>query len=151
MAEEREGAEPTSEESGCAVIARLCAAVNAHDLDALTACFAADFRNETPAHPSRAFVGAEQVRKNWSMIFGAIPDVSADLVRCVSDGDQVWSEWEHRGTRPDGSRHLLRGVVLFGVGAGLLTSARFYLEPVDESGDGVDDAVRRQVTAQAAS
>ncbi|MEY2570523.1 MAG: hypothetical protein QOE63_873 [Acidimicrobiaceae bacterium] len=133
------------------VVERLCAATNAHDLDAVVACFAPDYRNETPLHPDRGFVGAEQVRRNWTQIFGAIPDVSAVIVRHALDGDVVWSEWEHRGTRPDGSAHLMRGVILFEVVGGLIASARFYLEPVDEQGGTVDDAVRRQVTPQASS
>jgi limonene-1,2-epoxide hydrolase len=133
------------------VVEGLCAATNAHDLDAVVACFAPDYRNETPLHPDRGFVGAEQVRRNWTQIFGAIPDVSAVILRHAADGDLVWSEWEHRGTRPDGSAHLMRGVILFEVVGGLIASARFYLEPVDEQGGTVDDAVRRQVTPQASS
>ena len=61
------------------------------------------------------------------------------------DGDAVWSEWEHRGTRPDGSAHLMRGVVIFLVRDGRAASARFYLEPVETRSGGVDEAVRRQV------
>ena len=39
----------------------------------------------------------------------------------------------------------MRGVVIFGVADGLLTWARFFLEPVQQGGGNVDDAVRRQV------
>ena len=69
------------------------------------------------------------------------------MLRSAVNGDEVWSEWEHRGTRRDGSAHVMRGVVIFGVGNGLLTWARFYLEPVQEGGENVDAAVRRQVAA----
>lgn len=62
------------------------------------------------------------------------------------DGDVVWTEWEHRGTRRDGSPHLMRGVVIFGVVDGLAAWARFYLEPVQQAAGTVDDAVNRQVT-----
>jgi hypothetical protein len=130
-----------------AMLDRLCQATNDHDIDALVACFAADYRNETPAHPERGFVGSDQVRKNWTQIFGAIPDLSATVTRRAIDGDTVWSEWEHRGTRPDGTAHLMRGVVIFGVVDGVAGWARFYLEPVQDGGGGVDDAVRRQVSA----
>lgn len=41
-------------------------AVNAHDLDGIVACFALDYRNETPAHPMRGFVGRDQVRTTRS-------------------------------------------------------------------------------------
>jgi ketosteroid isomerase-like protein len=58
----------------------------------------------------------------------------------------VWSEWEHRGTRPDGTPHLMRGVIVLTVNGGLIASARFYLEPVDEGDRDVDAAVQGQVS-----
>lgn len=130
-----------------AVVERLRAATNDHDLKALVDCFSADYRNETPAHPERGFTGREQVRRNWEQIFAAIPDITADVLDCVVDGDTAWTEWEHRGTRPDGTAHLMRGVVIFGIADGRAAWARFYLEPVQEGGGTVDAAVRRQVTS----
>lgn len=125
---------------------RLCTATNAHDLDGVVACFAQDYRNETPAHPARGFVGREQVRRNWQQIFGFVPDVTAIVLASSVDGDTVWSEWQHAGTRPDGTKHLMRGVIIFGLSNGLASSARFYLEPVDPDPADVDVAVHRQVT-----
>jgi ketosteroid isomerase-like protein len=127
------------------VLERLRDATNAHDLPAIVACFATDYRNETPVHPARGFVGNDQVRRNWTQILAAVPDVSTRIVASVTAGDTVWSEWEHRGTRRDGSAHLMRGVIVFTVHEGLVAAARFFLEPVDEAGDGVDSAVRHQV------
>jgi ketosteroid isomerase-like protein len=127
------------------VISRLVDATNAHDLDALAGCFASDYRNETPAHPARGFTGREQVRRNWQQIFAAVPDVEATVVSTAVDGDAVWSEWAMAGTRADGSTHRMAGVMIFGVRGAEIASARFYLEPLDEDGGGVDDAVR-QVT-----
>src|SRR6478735_10286292 len=100
------------------VISRLVDATNAHDLDALAGCFAPDYRNETPAHPARGFSGREQVRRNWQQIFAAVPDLHAVVLRSAVAGDTVWSEWEMSGTRRDGTAHLMRGVILFGVNAG---------------------------------
>ena len=128
-----------------ALVDRLCRATNAHDLDAVVACFAPDYRNETPAHPERGFTGSEQVRKNWQQIFAMIPDLGAEVLRFAVEGDTVWSEWEHRGTRPDGSRHVMRGVVIFGVDAGVAAWARFYLEPVELGGGDVDAFRERQL------
>ena len=128
-----------------AMVERLCRATNARDLDALVACFADDYRNEAPAHPERGFTGREQVRKNWQEIFSVIRDVHAVVLRVAVDGDTAWSEWEHRGTRPDGSAHLMRGVVIFGVTGCVAAWARFYLEPVQEKGDDVDIFRRRQL------
>jgi ketosteroid isomerase-like protein len=128
-------------------LARLERATNAHDVNEVVACFAEDYRNDTPAHPERSFTGREQVRRNWEQIFAFIPDLVANLLRSAVHGDEVWSEWEHRGTRRDGSAHLMRGVIIFGLGNELLTWARFYLEPVQEGGGNIDAAVRRQVGA----
>jgi ketosteroid isomerase-like protein len=127
-----------------AFIERLRRATNAHDLDALVGCFAPDFRNDTPAHPARSFAGRDQVRRNWSQIFAAVPDLTAS-VTWTADQQTVWSEWEMRGTRRDGTAHLMRGVVIFGVQDGLAGWARFYLEQVETGGDDADAAVRRTV------
>lgn len=128
-----------------AMVHRLCRATNARDLDALTACFAPDYRNETPAHPNRGFTGRDQVRRNWEQIFAVISDLHAEVLRWAVQGDTVWSEWEHRGTRPDGSAHVMRGVVIFGVEDGAAAWARFYLEPVQEGGADADQFRERQL------
>lgn len=60
------------------------------------------------------------------------------------DGDAIWSEWEMSGTR-DGLRHLMRGVIIFSVPEERASRARFYLEPVDPGGGGVDAAVSQIV------
>lgn len=129
-----------------ALLERLHEATNRHDLDAIVDCFAPEYVNETPAHPARGFTGREQVRRNWTQILAAIPDVQTRTIRSVIDGDTVWAEQEHTGTRPDGTAHLMRGVVIFTVAAGRFAHARFYLEPVAEDGDKVDDVIRRQLS-----
>ena len=105
------------------MVERLRRATNEHDLEALVGCFAADYRNETPAHPERGFTGRDQVRRNWDADLRRHPGRRrAEVLRCAVDGDTVWTEWEHRGTRPDGSPHLMRGVVIFGVDDGLVAA-----------------------------
>ena len=133
------------EDRPAATVRRLQEAVASRDLEAVVACFGAQYRNETPVHPERGFIGRDQVRQNWTQIFAAIPDIEAEVVRLAVDGSVVWSEWEHRGTRPDGSPHLMRGVIIFGVEHGLIEWARFYLEPVETGGGGVSEAIRKQV------
>jgi ketosteroid isomerase-like protein len=128
-------------DDGLALIERLRHATDAHDLDAIVDCFTEDYVNETPVHPARGFVGRAQVRENWSRILGAISDLSASVLRATVDGDLVWTEWEMRGTRPDGGSHLRRGVIVFGVRDDRIASARFYLEPVDDASADVDAAV----------
>lgn len=132
-------------------VRRLCQAVVKHDLEALVDCFAEDYSNETPAHPRRGFGGREQVRTNWRRIFDGVPDITAEVLGAVVDGDQVWSEWEMRGTRLDGGTHLMRGVIIFGVSQGRADWARFYLEPVDAGDDGIDDAVAQVIASRDAS
>ncbi|HEY1454940.1 MAG TPA: nuclear transport factor 2 family protein [Candidatus Dormibacteraeota bacterium] len=131
--------------SGLALAFRLCSAVNSHDLQALGACFAEEFVNETPMHPARSFHGREQVMRNWAQIFAGVPDIEAELVRSSADGDTVWSEWEMRGTRRDGAPHLMRGVSIFQARGDRFESVRFYLEPVEQGGVLVDAAVTRAV------
>lgn len=127
------------------MVQRLAEATNAHDLDALVACFGEDYVNETPIHPGRGFRGRDQVRKNWEQIFAFVPDVRAEVIRTALDGDTIWSEWEMTGTRPDGSAHRMRGVIVFGVTGATASWARFYLEPVDDEPGDVDEAVLEQV------
>jgi ketosteroid isomerase-like protein len=127
------------------VVDRLRAATNAHDLDAIADCFSETYRNETPAHPGRGFTGRAQVRSNWQQIFAGVPDVTAEVIRTAVDGDEVWTEWEMRGTRRDGHPHLMRGVIIFGVADNTVAWARFYLEPVDAGEEGAEGAVRRIV------
>lgn len=127
------------------VTSRIVEAIAAHDLDRLVACFAVDVRSETPAHPGRDFVGREQVRRNWRQIFGAVPDIEADIVRAAVDGPVEWTELEFHGHRPDGTPHRMRGVTVNTVADGLVTAVRFYLEPVDDSAVDADAAVARIV------
>lgn len=127
------------------VVDRLVQATNRHDLDGIVACFAARYRNETPAHPTRGFVGDDQVRRNWAQLLAGVPDLTAQVLACAVDGDTVWSEWHLAGTRRDGAPHEMRGVIIFAVLDGQVSAARFYLEPVEHDSGTVDDAVRRAV------
>lgn len=136
---------------GTALLQRLAAAVNSHDLDAVEGCFAPGYRNETPAHPAQGFTGRSQVRRNWEQIFTFVPDITARVLRQCRDGEMVWSEWEMSGTRRDGTAHQMAGVVLFGVGDGLFSWARFYLMPVQTGGPGPDAAVRQHIHADPAA
>jgi ketosteroid isomerase-like protein len=122
---------------------RLRDVTNAHDLDGIVGCFRDDYALTAPCHPSRSFVGTEQVRRNWAGIFAAVPDLQVDVVAATADGDTVWSEWEMRGTRPDGGAHLMRGVIVFEVVAGRAGAARFFVEPVDADTTTADQAIGR--------
>jgi len=137
-----------------AVIDRLLKATNAHDLEALVACFSPDYVNETPAHPTRGFTGSDQVRRNWTQIFDAVPDLVAEVIALAEgtaraqDSGHVWTEWQMSGSRGDGTPHLMQGVIIFTVEGDRITAARFYLEPVETSSGDVDMAVAAQMAGQ---
>jgi ketosteroid isomerase-like protein len=109
------------------IVERLVAATNAHDLEALVNCFAPEYVNETPAHPARGFRGLDQVRRNWTTIFNAVPNITCRVTAAAVDGDRVWSEWEMTGTRRDGTPHAMAGVIIFDVAGNQIVAARFYL------------------------
>ena len=97
------------------VLERLRDAQNRHDLDAFVACFDPQYRSEQPLHPDRAFVGREQVAKNWAEVFAGVPDFQAELLRSAEQNDTGWAEWHWHGTRTDGTPLDMRGVTIFGV------------------------------------
>jgi ketosteroid isomerase-like protein len=130
-----------------AVIERLQAAINAHDLDALVGCFTPGYVSETPAHPARDFVGSAHVRRNWGQILEGVPDLSAELVRSTVVGDTVWTEWDWTGTRRDGQPHHMAGVTIQGVEGDAIAWVRFYMEVVEAAGQGNEAAIDRSFGA----
>jgi len=114
-----------------AVVYRLRDAVNAHDLDALVDCFDREFHSQLPTFPDASFVGNENVRRNWEMIFTSVPDIAAEIVRSTTAStNTVWAEWQQEGTQRDGRSHLARGIVIFTIADGRIASNRFYVHPV---------------------
>ena len=134
------------ESQALSVHERMHQALNAHDIDAFVELFSPDYRSEQPAHPDRQFGGREQVRENWGGTFQEVPDFRADLLRSVVSGDTTWSEWDWYGTRKDGTRLEMRGVVLMGVQDGQIAWARLYMEFVERAGGGIGEVVRRMRT-----
>ena len=121
---------------------RLLDAMNAHDLDAFAACFADDYRSEQPAHPERAFRGADQARRNWEGVFAGVPDFAAELLAlAVAEGGVELAEWRWTGTHVDGSEFAMRGATVFGVEDGRLAWGRLYMEPVEQGGSDIDEMV----------
>jgi uncharacterized protein YndB with AHSA1/START domain len=113
----------------------LRSAINAHDPQQVAACFTADFNSERPLRPHEGFVGNARVQENWARIFAGLPDLHAEVVRQVRDGAEIWSEWEMRGTGPDGRTALLRGPVIVTARGDRIDWARFYLDPVSHAAD----------------
>jgi ketosteroid isomerase-like protein len=127
------------------LVERLLEATNEHNPDRVAACFTLDYRSEAPAHPARSFTGRDQVRRNQEKIFAFVPDLAVELLRSTVDGDTVWTEWEHRGTRRDGSPHHMRGTIILGMRGGLACWGRFYLELVEKDGDDINAVIHRDV------
>ena len=126
-----------------AIMNRLLSAMNAHDLDAFVACFAADYDSEQPAHPSRAFRGSDQVRKNWEGVFAGVPDFTAELVlSAVSDDGVEIGEWRWHGTYKDGSPFGMRGMIVAGIRHDQIAWARLYMEQVEQGGADIDEMVQ---------
>jgi ketosteroid isomerase-like protein len=126
-----------------AVIDRLQAAQNQRDLAAFLACIAPDYQSEQPVHPDKAFQGSEQVRKNWSAMFSGVPDFRSEQLRSVVEGDTVWTEWHWSGTHTDGRPFAMRGVTIFGVRDERIVWGRLYMEPVQQTGAGIDAQMQR--------
>lgn len=128
-----------------AILQRMQTAQNHHDLDAFVQCFASDYESEQPVHPGVAFVGRDQVRKNWAMIFGNVPDFRSELLHWATAGETVWAEWQWHGTRRDAAPLDMRGVTLFRVQHDQIVWARLYMEPVQVPSGGIDAQVQRRM------
>jgi ketosteroid isomerase-like protein len=125
------------------IMNRLLSAMNAHDLDAFVGCFAEDYQSEQPAHPSRAFRGSDQVRKNWEGVFAGVPDFAAELVlSAVTDDGVEVGEWRWQGTYTDGSPFAMQGVIVLGVEHDQIAWGRLYMEPEERAGADIDEMVQ---------
>lgn len=117
---------------------RLSKAMNDGDIEAFVSMFHPDYASEQPAHPDREFGGREQVRENWTAMFGSAPDFRAEILDSSTTGDTAWTEWVWRG----GSGRLeVRGVTVFTVRDGLVVRGRLYMEPVEQGGPGIRSTV----------
>ncbi len=114
------------------VFERMIQAANRHDLEAMVACFAPNFRSEQPFYPERNFAGQEGVRKNWSFFFSTMPDFQVEVLSEVVKGDTVWAEMNYHGTQVDGKKHVTRGVTIQGIQGEQIVWSRLYIEAVQE-------------------
>lgn len=126
-----------------ALVDRLTAAQNAHDIEAMLACFHEDYRSEQPQFPARTFQGIDQVRANWSTVLDAMPDFQADVVRTAVDGDVVFAEVHWTGTKADGAALDERGVLILGTRDDRIAWGRLYVGEVEPESAGIDTVVRR--------
>ena len=117
-----------------ALVERMRAALEAHDLDTFVSYFREDYVGERPRHPGSPASSREDVRNNWSEVISDVPDLRAEVPAAVEDGDTIWSEWRMYGTARSGAMLEIRGVIIFGVQDGRVAWSRMYLEPVEQDG-----------------
>lgn len=114
-------------------LTKLEEAINSHDAASIAACFSADYVSENPHHPSRNFTGRATVLRNWKAMLTRFPNLTARVLRCAAKDDEVWAEWEMVGTAADGTSVTIAGPVIWCTDTqGLVSWARFYLEPVTD-------------------
>ncbi|MFL5656175.1 MAG: nuclear transport factor 2 family protein [Ktedonobacteraceae bacterium] len=122
-----------TQSSAKVVFERMIQAANRHDLEAMVACFAPDYRSEQPFYPERNFTGQAGVRKNWSFLFATVPDMRVEILNEIAEGDTVWAELRFHGTQADGKEHQTRAVSIQGISANQIIWTRLYLATL--SGD----------------
>jgi ketosteroid isomerase-like protein len=125
-----------------ATVERLRDAIDAHDIDAMVACFDPEVNSEQPAHPARGFRGSENVRRNWTMIFAGVPDIGAEVIRTAVRDNTAWVDWRWSGSRSDGEPFAMRGVTVQEIEGGRITAVSLFMEPVEIEGDGNSTAIR---------
>jgi ketosteroid isomerase-like protein len=124
------------------MLERLSEAVNSRDAERMATLFAEDYASSQPAHPGRGFGGRAQVAKNWTAIFQAVPDFTAEVVSSAITDNAEWGEWDWRGQYVDGSPFAVRGVMIMMIRDGLIAEARLYMESVETVVEDIDTAVR---------
>lgn len=86
---------PTTEQTE--LVQRLLSAWNAHDPDAIAACYAADAITRDVTF-REATTGRAAIRATAAMYLRAFPDIRFELRRVVGDGDVICEEWQASGT-----------------------------------------------------
>lgn len=108
-------------------------AYNAHDLDALLACYGDDIRNTQ--HPwDRTVVGTEAMRAVYTKTFAAFPDIRLTVRSIIADDDGVAVRWTFAGTMrgpfagqpPSGRSFALEGCEVFTIRDGRIVEQHGY-------------------------
>lgn len=113
-----------------------CDAFNAHDIDAILACFASDCVLEMPRGSSpwgTRFTGKEEVRRGLAGRFAGLPDVHyADAQHFVDEAAQTgMSKWTVSGTTPEGKHVRANGCDFYTFRDGLVVKKDSYWKIVE--------------------
>ena len=77
------------------------------------------------------------MHKNWSGMFESFPDLEARVLSQSTEGDVVWNEWRWSATGLQ-----MAGVTVMGIREDRIAWARLYMEPVEQAGQDIDEAMR---------
>jgi hypothetical protein len=84
------------------------------------------------------------VAVNWSQLFAAVPDLTAEVIDPTTEGRTTWTEWDTRGHYRDGCVRATRGVIVWGLNdEGLIAWGRCYMEVVEQDGAAIDETVQQ--------
>lgn len=84
------------------VVENRFAAVRRHDVEAIVALYANDAVETSPAFCTERS-GPEGVRRTYTELFQAFPDISDDVTSIVVEGERVAVQFTARSKKPDGS------------------------------------------------
>ncbi len=108
-----------------ALLERLFAAFNQHDIDGVLSCFTPDVVFDAAGGPDaygRRFTGREEVGRAFVAVWTTFPDVAWHVHRHTVAGDRAFSEWRFAATQLDGGRVDVEGVDLFTFAGALIAS-----------------------------
>lgn len=129
----------TRRDTAIAVVNRLYAAYNTHDLDGVLACWARDGVEHLPLVGD--MTAPEQLREHLVGFYGAFPDAHTEIIDLVADDEgrvaaQVALSGTFTGTRFDGLRAngqawVARMAEFFVTDGGLITRMDAYMDNMD--------------------
>ena len=108
-----------------ALLERLFAAFNRHNVEGVLSCFTPDVVFDAAAGPDvhgRRFHGRAEAGEAFAAVWTASPDAAWHVHRHTMAGDRAFSEWRFTATRPDGGRVEVEGVDLFTFSGALIST-----------------------------
>ena len=112
-----------------AVLDRLFAGFNRHDIEAVLACFTPDIVFDAAGGPDVhgcRFTGTDAVGAAFVGVWTSFPDVAWHVGRHTIAGDRAFTEWRFAATAPDGGGIDVEGVDLFVFDGALIASKRAF-------------------------
>jgi ketosteroid isomerase-like protein len=121
-------------------VLRFVEATNRGDIEGIGAAFHPDFEMVVPQHPARGFKGRGQEVKNMRQLLANYPDAHIEVQRMVESGSEIWVENHLTAVGLE-----MAAVVIFEIDTDTDTirSGRYYSEPVDREGPGIDEWMQR--------